>query len=226
MVDHERQRESGELAWLLGDEVKLSRWSQLPNICAHVQNSYSQPDAPLDLLSRIQLLLKSLISSLKLQGDVDNRVTVLQFIYEQLSLLFASQKRYSPRYLLVAFRLFCVLRSAYKFLRDTCLTLPHISYLRQLSSCFTQNSSTLTDDNAECAYLKQKCSVLAEHERLCMLMMDEIYVSPKVAYKGGKFHGFATNVSASADTVEATTVQRICCHRFFPKIKILWLSSQ
>ena len=63
-------------------------------------------------MSWIQQLLKSLISSLKLQSNVDNKVTVLQFIYEQLSLLFAAQKRYSPRYLLVAFRLYCVSRSA------------------------------------------------------------------------------------------------------------------
>jgi len=54
------------------------------------------------------------------------------------------------RCLLVAFRLFCVSRSAYRFLRDMCLTLPHISYLHQLSSCFTQNSTTLTGENDKC----------------------------------------------------------------------------
>ena len=31
---------------------------------------------------------------------------------------------------MLAFRLFCASQSAYKLLRDTCLTLPHISYLR------------------------------------------------------------------------------------------------
>ena len=122
-------------------------------------------------------------------------------------MLFAIQKRYSPKCLLVAFRLFCVSRSTYKFLHDKCLTLPHISYLCQLSSCFTQNSTTLTGENAECAYIKQKCSVLADHEWLCVLMMDEIYVSPKAAYKGGSLHSFATNISTLSDTVEATTVQ-------------------
>ena len=40
-----------------------------------------------------------------------------------------------------------------------------------------------------------------------MLMMDEIYVSPKAAYKGGSLHSFATNISTLSDTVEATTVQ-------------------
>ena len=147
--DDERQRDSSELAWLLGDDIKLSRWSQLPNICAYIQNSSSKKSAPTDILSRIQQLLKSLICSLKLCDDVDNKVTVLSFIYDQLSLLFAGQKRYFPRYLVVAFRLFCISRSAYQFLRDTCLTLPHISYLRQLSSCFTHSSTTLTDESAE-----------------------------------------------------------------------------
>ena len=37
--DHERHRDSGELASLLGNDAKLSRWSQLPNVCAHIQNS-------------------------------------------------------------------------------------------------------------------------------------------------------------------------------------------
>ena len=217
--DDERQRDSSELAWLLGDDIKLSRWSQLPNICAYIQNSCSKESAPTDILSRIQQLLKSLICSLKLRDDVDNKVTVLNFISDQLSLLFAGQKRYSPRYLVVAFRLFCVSRSAYQFLRDTCLTLPHISYLRQLSSCFTHSSTTLTGESAECAYLKQKCSVLAEHERLCVLMIDEIYVSPKVAYKGGNFQGFTMNVGASSDTVEATTVQAFMISSIFSKNK-------
>jgi len=127
---------NGLIMNIKGTAVNLlgCQWSQLPNICTKEINQT-------DLMSRIQQLLKSLISSLKLQNDVDNKVTVLQFIYEQLSLLFAAQKRYSHRYLLVAFRLYCVSRSAYKFLRDTCLTLPHISYLCQLSRHCTENST-------------------------------------------------------------------------------------
>ena len=179
-------------------------------------HSHGLRDTDTDAVIRIQQLLQSLISSLKLNGDGDNKCTVLQFIYEQLALLYAVQKRYSPRYLLLAFRFFlCVSRSAYQLLRDTCLTLPHISYLRQLSSCFTQNSTTLSGESAQCVYLKQKCNVLADHERLCVLMMDEIYVSQKIAYKGGSLHGFATNV----DNVEASTVQAFMVSSLYSKNK-------
>ena len=52
-----------------------------------------------------------------------------------------------------------------------------------------------------------------------MLMMDEIYVSPKVAYKGGNLQGFATNVGASADAVEASTVQAYMISSVFSKNK-------
>jgi len=204
--DGKTSRDSSALVWLLGDDVKLSRWSQLPNLCAHVQNSCERTDtAPTDTVDNIKKLIKSLISGLKLHGDGDLKLPFLEFIYEQFVLLYAAQKRYSPSFLMIAFRLFCLSRSAYKVLRDTCVTLPHISYLRQLSSCFSNNATTLTGESAQCRYLRQKCSSLAEHERLCVLMLDEIYVSQKIAYKGGSLHGFATNTGR--DSTEATTVQ-------------------
>jgi len=37
--DDKCQRDNAELVWLLGDDIKLSRWSQLRNVCAHVQNT-------------------------------------------------------------------------------------------------------------------------------------------------------------------------------------------
>ena len=133
--------------------------------------------------------------------------------------MYAAQKRYSPRYLLLSFKLFCLSRAAYKMLRDTCLMLPHISYLRQLSSCFSQTATTLSGESSHSVYLKQKCSVLADHERHCVLMIDEIYVSPKIAYKGGRLQGFATNMGPPSDTVEASTVQAFMLASIFSKNK-------
>jgi len=157
--DGKSPRDRNELAWLLGDDVKLSRWSQLPNLCARVQNSCERTDTdPTDTVDNIKKLFKSLISGLKLHGDGDPKLPFLEFIYEQFVLLYAAQKRYSPSFLMIAFRLFCLSCSAYKVLRDTCITLPHISYLRQLSSCFSNNTTTLTGESAQ-------CSTLAEHER-------------------------------------------------------------
>ena len=55
-------------------------------------------------------------------------------------------------------------------------------------------------------YLQQKCNALFEHGRMCVLLIDEIYVSPRITYKGGSLLGFAQN-SAVDETTEATTVQ-------------------
>lgn len=159
-----------------------------------------------------------MIVSLKATVDSDKLNTV-RFIYEQFNLLYMAQKRYTPRYLLLSFRLLCLSRAAYKMLRDACMMLPHISYLRQLSSCFTQTVTTLSGESAHSQYLKKKCSALADHERLCVLMIDEIYVSPKIAYKGGALQGFATNTSPSSDTVEASTVQAYMLASIFSKNK-------
>jgi len=66
---------------------------------------------------------------------------------------------------------------AYVFMRDSCLILPHPTYLRTLSSCF------VVEAGFECiehiAYLTENTKLLPEHERNIILMLDEIYVSPK-----------------------------------------------
>jgi len=220
------ERDRCELSWLLGDEGKLTRWSQLPNICTHLHNAVNMESTAESTVCKISKLFKQLTSATKIAGDGDNKLSVLRFLSEQFSLLYAAQKRYSPRCLVIAFRLFCVSRTAYKLVRDTCLVLPHVSYLRQLSSCFNADYTTLTGERADCTYLKQKCSVLSEHELLCVLMMDEIYVSPKITYKGGSLHGFAMNCvtsssssSSSSNTVEAGTVQAFMISSVFSKNK-------
>jgi Transposase protein len=116
---------------------------------------------------------------------------------KQFELLYCVQKRYSPQCLLSAFRINCASRPIYCYLRENCLTLPHPSYLRSLSSCFTLNN-----EESHFIYLQQKCNVLNESERSVVLLLDEIYVKPKVTYKGGSLQGFAEN----ADSAQATTV--------------------
>jgi len=93
------------------------------------------------------------------------------------------------------------------------MMLPRSSYLRQLSSCFTQTATALSGKSARSQHLKKKCSVLANHERLCVLMTDKIYVSPKTAYNGGGLQGFDTNYQ----TVEP--VQTLMLASIFSKNK-------
>src|SRR5688572_19396963 len=49
----------------------------------------------------------------------------------------------------------------------------------------------------------KKCQLLEPHERYVTMLLDEIYVQPKVSYKGGTVKGFAAN----CDMTQATTVQ-------------------
>jgi hypothetical protein len=210
IFDSTQQRDCSDIIWLLGDECKLSRWSQLPNICSHLQNVCSgHKVVNVTIDERVQTVVNSMKDLIhatenRTENSENNKVDFgLKFLLEQIQLLFAAQKRYSPDCLLLAFAIFCSSRSTYIYLRDRCLTLPHTSYLRQLSSCFSHCSKTLTDDDSHFVYLKQKCNLL--NERLCVMMLDEIYVAPKVAYKGGRLEGFAEN--SGSGVVQATTVQ-------------------
>jgi len=73
--------------------------------------------------------------------------------------------------------------------------------LRTLSSCFSVESGA--ECNEHFAYLTEKAKLLGEHERHVTMLLDEIYVSPKISYKAGTVEGFATN----CDMSQATTVQ-------------------
>lgn len=47
MFQSEKQRDIAQLSWLLGVSNTLTRWSQLPNICAHLKNACESPILPL-----------------------------------------------------------------------------------------------------------------------------------------------------------------------------------
>jgi hypothetical protein len=125
----------------------------------------------------------------------------LQFLREQISLLFKSQMRYSAEVLIIAFRFFAISASVYRRLRSTVLSLPHVSYLKRLSSVFSLSGEL--NDSSHCEYLKQKAGLRQPHERHVILLLDEIYVAPKTSFKGGCLSGMAAN----SPLEQASTVQ-------------------
>jgi hypothetical protein len=134
--------------------------------------------------------------------DYDPNVSSrLQFLREQISLLFKSQMRYSAEVLIIAFRFFAISASVYRRLRSTVLSLPHVSYLKRLSSVFSLSGEL--NDSSHCEYLKQKAGLLQPHERHVILLLDEIYVAPKTSFKGGCLSGMAAN----SPLEQASTVQ-------------------
>ena len=86
----------------------------------------------------------------------------LKFCLQQLRLLLMKQVRYPADFLRWAFQAFSLSPSAYVFLRDSCLLLPHPTYLRTLASCFAVDAGT--GCNEHIAYLTEKAKLLPERE--------------------------------------------------------------
>jgi len=192
------------LKWLLGDELKLSCWSQLSSLLSHFSSCGDDVDT-VSVQSRVNTIVRYLQDLIEVTASDDqfndDTVSRLKFLREQVSLLFMSASRYSADTLLIAFRLFVISASVYNRLRSSVLSLPHVSYLKRLSSVFSLSSGL--QDNEHAHYLQEKAQVLQPHERHVMLLLDEIYVNPKTTYKGGSVSGAAVNSPGE----EATTVQ-------------------
>jgi hypothetical protein len=155
--------------------------------------------------------LNELIGMIDESDEYEPNITSrLQFLREQISLLFMPQMRNSSEVLIIAFRFFAIYAPIYRRLRSTVLTLPRMSYLKRLSSVFSLSGEL--NDSSHLEYLRQKAALLQPHERHVILLLDEIYVAPKTSFKGGCLTGMAAN----SPLEQATTVQTfIPSHVFF-----------
>jgi len=118
--DSKQPRDSTELSWLLGDDSKLTRWSQLPNICAHLNNTCLPLNAVPTIDDHVTIIkdqMKQLIHASRndqLQLDENNKLEFrLKFLLKQFELLYLAQKRYSSECLLLAFKIYCSSRPNY-----------------------------------------------------------------------------------------------------------------
>ena len=222
------------LEWVIGDNGKLDSYSKLTSLLSHYQGWES---GKVDFRGKVEMALvllrdiceqqSSLISSRDPEddgaGDADDEdggnviskvkcIRVVRHVVQQLDLLQQCKTKYCGDYLHWAFQVFSLSPSAYGFLRDSTLMLPHPVYLRKLSSCFTVEPGT--ECNAHLTYLTKKCQLLEPHERYVTMLLDEIYVQPKVSYKGGTVKGFAANCDMTqATTVQAFMICSILSHR-------------
>ena len=194
---------NSSVTWVLGADCKLVCWSQLSSLLSH----FASVAATADELSvkvqadTIKQQLNQLIDLINDSDDYEPDVTTkLKFLAEQISLLFMAQSRYSLETLLIAFRFFAISASVYSRLRSV-LTLPHVSYIKRLSSVFSLSGGLDESDHAQ--YLKHKAQLMEPHERQVILLLDEIYVEPKTTYKGGCLTGMASNTPSE----QASTVQ-------------------
>jgi len=193
---------NSSLTWILGDECKLFRWSQLTSILSHFASVSADDRSVKSQADIVKQHLQELIDLTNESDEYEPDVTTrLKFLAEQISLLFMSQSRYSSETLLIAFRFFAISASVYSRLRSTMLTLPHVSYVKRLSSVFSLSGGLQESDHF--LYLKHKAQLMEPHERHVMLLLDEIYVKPKTTYKGGSLTRMASNIPSE----QASTVQ-------------------
>ena len=182
----------------------------------------------LDLLQKIEE--NEIVSNIEPQVDIalsilnnvtnavdDNKKSVLEFITEQLNLLFTAPEkyRYSPDTLFFSSMFFLLSPNAYKFVRQSgLLILPHPSTIRRLSAKFNVNPLNEMNDDNFLAYAKQRIKSLEKKQLYVSLMIDEIHLKESFDYKGGNIVGFAH------DGVEcATSAHVFMLQSLFSKFK-------
>ena len=91
----------------------------------------------------------------------------------------------------------------YSHLRNLFL-LPSDRLLRQLSS-----SITVKADHVDLRYLKRRVESLS-NEKICMLLIDEIYTAKRIEYSNGCFYGITEN-GEKTKTVLVFMLQSLQC---------------
>jgi hypothetical protein len=111
-------------------------------------------------------------------------MSTVKFLSEQLRLLISKQIRYSTDLLLLACTFLFTFPTAYKFLREqNIVQLPNSFYLK------TFNLYNVNGEINECLkyYLTQNANTIENHEKKVCLLLNEIYVKPKIIYTGNQW---------------------------------------
>ena len=212
-----------DLKWILPFEMKLSRWSQLENLLSryqfiHCESNESATQKVLDFLKTSVNFLNKALSLLNFETSEDdsqshnlnaednNLYNRILLLIDQINLLVIKQKHYLPSTIVMSFMLYTLSPCAYDLMRDY-LNLPTKRYLQYLSSSLdvSPNTSPNTTDNDKTTtnYLNIVSSSLTSNEKIVNLLIDEVYVSKRLDYRGKNLIGVASNHNSLATTVLA-----------------------
>jgi len=151
---------------------RISRHSDIVNILAFL-NSYSEmPPEPEDVINSCLLKLNGLSENV-FEGD-ENLLKKITFIVEQLKLVNENphKRRYSTNFLWTAITWLKTSPVLYKLLiQEGYLTLPSISYLKQLSGAFSLHSGI---SPSTIAYFKERVANLPAEDKIVALAIDEV----------------------------------------------------
>ena len=156
----------------------LGLWSQFCEVLR-----YSKDIPEVDSVTKSGHIAREIIKL----GDLSDNEKAYNFLAEQLNLLCQapSRYRYTTDTLIFAFQIYHKSSSSYLELRQL-LCLPSIRLLQSVSSNLDVN-----DSNTCITFLKSKAALLTPDKLLVNVLLDEIYVKPKIQYKGDKIVGYA-----------------------------------
>lgn len=108
--------------------------------------------------------------------------------------------------MLLASTLYIHSPSAYHALRNYGFFLPHPRNLRKLIYNIDLSMEKL---DGSIKYLQNRLKCLKPHEKIVTLIMDEIYISPQLNFKGGSIYGNAIDSSDFAKTVQVFMISSV-----------------
>lgn len=208
-----------ELSWILPCDFKLSRWSQLSNLLSHFksdQNTTKDENNQTVAMSNINKGLDYLNTAVEVLHEVvDFQYHMnLEIIVDQLKQIVGNRNRYSRSTIIMSFLLYCQSPSCYNLLREY-LVLPHKRYLQSLSSSLELSSES---EGSNKNYLVNVSKTLSDTEKVVALQIDEIYISPRLDYRGNSITGMAANSSTSNTNDLAKTVLTFMVSSAFGKL--------
>lgn len=128
--------------------------------------------------------------------------------------------RYCPQTIIFAFIMFTQSPRTYELLKEY-MVLPHKNHLRRLSAAM--HISPDTEINT-INYLGNISKHLQPHQKIVLLLIDEIYLKSKIEYKSHKITGFASNNDSLASTVQSFMIKSPFSH-FREIVKLIPVSS-
>lgn len=192
-----------DLKWLFNSSLKLSRWSQLMNLLSHFKEQpevQSQNTSESTMLNyNIKKSLEYLIKANVCLNEVDDfqYSKNIQILTDQLRQIVSKKVKYCTATVIMAFVVYSQSPSCYGLLREF-FVLPHKRYLQSISSSLLVSPES---ENNNKNYLMRVANNLSEMERIVILQVDEIYISPRLDYRASAVIGSASNNNELAKTV-------------------------
>ena len=189
----------------------IQRFSQLQNLMAFVKcESLTETDWLLKAVECFNNYLK--------ESSNESSGKKVEFLLDQLKLLRKPKntRRYSSSLLLMSYCLHADSAVAYNNLRNLhVLTLPCNTVLNAITKRMDPNCGL-----QDLEYLRIKISKLSQYQRFVTLMIDEIYISKRVEYCGGKIIGLQS-ANVVANTVLCFMIKSVGGGKYMDVVKLI-----